>query len=103
MVCLSACTNDPPPLSDWQGRWWGPEGTYLDIAGGPEQFQLTIASLDGPVDYIGVAQGDQILFDLNDESATIYATDGEGTGMKWLVDNEHCLKVEPGDGYCRDE
>lgn len=102
VVCVSACTNEQVPVSNWQGRWWGPEGTYLDIDGGPERFQLTIANLDGPVDYVGVAEGDHIRFAMDGEMATIRATDGEGTGMKWLLDKEDCLKVEPGDGYCRD-
>lgn len=78
------------------------EGTYLDIAGGPEHFQLTIANLDGPVDYSGVAENDHIRFDFHGETATIRATNGAGTGMKWLLDKEDCLKVVPGDGYCRD-
>lgn len=103
---LAGCAegmNSSSSQLDWQGRWWGSEGTYLDIAGGPERFQLTIANLDGPVDYVGVADDDHIRFDINGETATIRATDGEGSGMKWLLDKDNCLKVEPGDGYCRDE
>ncbi|WP_108125647.1 hypothetical protein [Saccharospirillum mangrovi] len=101
---VSACSSEreTSSLSNWQGRWWGVEGTYLDIAGGPEQFQLTIANLDGPVQYTAVADGDQLRFDLNGETAVIFATDGVGSGMKWLAEKTNCLKVEPGDGYCRD-
>jgi len=105
-IIVAGCaeTMNPPSTDlNWQGRWWGPEGTYLDIAGGPKQFRLTIANLDGPVNYVGVADGDHIRFDVNGETATIRATDGEGTGMKWLMDKDNCLNVEPGDGYCRDE
>jgi hypothetical protein len=32
----------------------------------------------------------------------IHATDGVGTGMKWLVDKNNCLVVRPGEGFCRD-
>lgn len=103
-LSLMACDPDVGVTTDvdWQGRWWGVEGTYLDIAGGPEHFELTIANLDGPVQYAAVAVGDQLQFDLNGQTAIIYATDGVGSGMKWLADKDDCLKVEPGDGYCRD-
>ena len=33
---------------------------------------------------------------------TITATDGEATGMKWLLDKQNCLTVRSGEGYCRD-
>jgi hypothetical protein len=29
------------------------------------------------------------------------ATDGAGTGMKWLADKTDCLVVAPGEGFCR--
>lgn len=100
--CADTDRDSTSTALNWQGRWWGVEGTYLDIAGGPEKFQLTIANLDGPVEYVGVAENDHIRFEFQNATATIRATDGAGSGMKWLLDKDHCLKVELGDGYCRD-
>ena len=31
----------------------------------------------------------------------IYATNGIGTGMKWLADKNDCLAIRPGEGFCR--
>jgi hypothetical protein len=32
----------------------------------------------------------------------IRATNGNGTGMKWLVGKADCLTVRVGEGYCKD-
>ena len=32
----------------WVGRWIGPEGTFLDIAGGSGTYRVTVQNLDGP-------------------------------------------------------
>lgn len=86
----------------WLGRWNGPEGTYLEIIGTPADYRLTIANLDGPRRFVGRAQDGQIVFVRDGVVESIRATDGEATGMKWLLDKRNCLTVRSGEGYCRD-
>lgn len=88
----------------WPGRWRGPEGTFLLIApvSALGDYALTIQNLDGPTRYTGRRAGDTIAFTRQGSPATIRATDGPGTGMKWLQDKRHCLVIQPGEGYCRD-
>lgn len=86
----------------WLGRWNGPEGTYLDITGTPADYRLTIANLDGPRRFVGRAQDEQIVFVRDGVVESIRATDGEATGMKWLLDKHNCLTVRSGESYCRD-
>lgn len=33
---------------------------------------------------------------------TIRATNGPGTGMKWLADKRNCFVIRPGEGFGRD-
>ena len=86
----------------WLGRWNGPEGTYLDISGTPADYRLTIANLDGSRRFVGRAQGAKIVFVRDGVVESISATDGEATGMKWMLDKQNCLTVRSGEGYCRD-
>lgn len=107
MLC-AACSSTPEPAATgavtegWLGRWNGPEGTYLEIAGTPDDYRLTIANLDGPRRFVGRAQGERIVFVRDGVVETITATDGDATGMKWLMDKHDCLTVRSGEGYCRD-
>ena len=86
----------------WLGKWNGPEGTFLDIAGDKGVYTITIADLDGPKQYQGTAKNNQIIFERNGITETIQPTDGAGTGMKWLADKSNCLRVREGEGWCRD-
>ncbi|WP_322981151.1 hypothetical protein [Pseudomonas sp. C11] len=104
---LAGCTSsaheqDAKVSEQWLGRWNGPEGTYLDITGTPADYRLTIANLDGPRRFVGRAQDGQIVFVRDGVVESIRATDGEATGMKWLLDKHDCLTVRSGEGYCRD-
>jgi hypothetical protein len=85
----------------WLGRWRGPEGTYLHIGGGGGRYQLTIADLDGPRVFEGVAEGGSIVFERDGKRETLRPTDGRGTGMKWLAEEANCVVVVPGEGFCR--
>jgi hypothetical protein len=98
----SGSEQDGRVTEQWQGRWNGPEGTYLDITGTPADYRLTIADLDGPRRFVGRAQGGQIVFVRDGVVERIRAGDGEATGMKWLLDKQNCLTVRSGEGYCRD-
>lgn len=90
------------PLPDkWLGQWTGPEGTFLRIAGGQGKYEITVQNLDGPRTFTGVASGDRIQFERDGVVETIHATDGAGTGMKWLAERSSCLTVRFGEGYCR--
>ena len=113
VVLLAACAQDTPrepappaapaaaDWSAWQGRWTGPEGTFLEIGKVGDRYTLTIQNLDGPSTFEGVATGHGIQFTRNGQAEVLHATDGVGTGMKWLQDKTHCLTVRPGEGFCR--
>ena len=91
------------PVADkWLGKWSGPEGTFLQLAGGNGKYEVTIQNLDGPRTFQGNALGDQIVFERNGMKASLRATNGAETGMKWLSEKSNCLTVRAGEGYCRD-
>ena len=98
----SSDTITSPATDKWLGQWNGPEGTFLRLEGGKGSYDITIQDLDGPRIYQGTAAGAQIQFDRNGEQASIRATGGKETEMKWLRDKSNCLTIKPGEGYCRD-
>jgi hypothetical protein len=91
-----------PSTDKWLGRWIGPEGTFLQLAGGGGKYQITIQNLDGPRTFEGTTVGDQIAFERNGVKEYLHATNGTETGMKWLSEKSDCLTVRLGEGYCRD-
>ena len=86
----------------WIGQWNGPEGTFVRITGGSGHYDVTIQNLDGPRTFVGRAAGEKIEFERDGQRETLEASDGAGTGMKWLAEKKDCLKVRTGEGYCRD-
>jgi hypothetical protein len=102
----SAPLAKPPAVSaldTWQGTWNGPEGTYLKLTAKPGSgYEIVIKDLDGERSFEGVGSADQIHFTRDGRQERIRATDGTGTGMKWLADKSECLTVKPGEGYCRE-
>jgi len=89
-------------VDGWVGRWPGVEGTYLDIARNGDKYEIEIANLDGPKTYEGISAGDHIEFRRGGKMESIRASDGNGTGMKWLLDKTNCLVITWGsEGYCR--
>ena len=92
----------PPGTDAWVGRWNGPEGTYLDIAGANGVYEVTVKDLDAARTFDGVTAGDRIEFVRDGVHESIRPTNGEQTGMKWLADKTKCLTVKLGEGYCRD-
>ncbi|WP_277374000.1 hypothetical protein [Pseudomonas sp. AA-38] len=108
LMACAACSSTPERTTagavtdGWLGRWNGPEGTYLEITGTPDDYRLTIANLDGPRRFVGRAQGAKIVFVRDGVVESLTASDGEATGMKWLLDKHNCLTVRSGEGYCRD-
>ena len=86
----------------WLGKWAGPEGTFLLLAGGCGKYEVTIQNLDGPQTFKGLAVGDQIRFERNGVKEHLRATSGVETGMKWLSEKANCLSVRVGEAYCRD-
>ncbi|WP_157280973.1 hypothetical protein [Pelomonas sp. Root1237] len=87
--------------SPWVGRWHGPEGTYLEITGGPGTYSVTVQNLDGPRNFDAKAGTDTLVFTRDGVLETIRAGSGPETGMKWLADKHDCLIVKSGEGYCR--
>ncbi|ARN24031.1 hypothetical protein A4W93_23840 [Piscinibacter gummiphilus] len=90
------------PTDAWVGQWNGPEGTFLKVAGSHGTYDLTLSNLDGPRSFKGTADGDTIRFERDGKPQVLRATNGEGTGMKWLADKTECLVVAPGEGFCRE-
>lgn len=90
-------------VQDWNGLWFGPEGTSLTLAAKENsKYLVTLESMDGVIKkFEGVAGPDYIQFDREGVQERIKATDGEGTGMKWLADESNCLTIKEGEGYCR--
>jgi len=125
LLTLSACDNKTPVSSNtslatnitsstassmtssattdsWLGKWNGPEGTFIEISGGSGNYTIAIADLEGPKQFQGKSKGNQIMFERNGITEIIQASDGVGTGMKWLADKSNCLRVREGEGWCRE-
>lgn len=99
---VAGCTRPAPSTDAWVGRWIGPEGTYLEVAGAGGLYEITVMNLDGARTFVGSAQGERIVFERDGKTESVRATDGNGTGMKWLAGKTNCLTVRVGEGYCRD-
>lgn len=98
---------EPVDPAQWAGRWVGVEGMYLDIqpdaARGPGAFTLEMQySLDDSGTFPGDAVGNGIRFTRPDGTFLLTATDGEATGLRYLLEKQDCLTVTTGEGYCRD-
>ncbi|MDP3252827.1 MAG: hypothetical protein Q8M77_13065 [Hydrogenophaga sp.] len=91
-----------PAAEKWIGKWNGPEGTFLQLAGGSGQYEVTIQNLDGPRTFQGTAVGDRLEFERDGVRESVRASNGAETGMKWLSEKKDCLTVKSGEGYCRD-
>lgn len=100
--CNSNNTDSKLVTDNWQGKWNGPEGTYLELSGVNGSYMITIQNLDGPRTFQGVAVDNQIVFERDGIKESIHPTNGIETGMKWLSDKSNCLTVRLGEGYCRD-
>lgn len=96
-------SSSAQPTDEWLGKWVGPEGTFLLLAGGGGKYEVTIQNLDGPQTFKGFASGDQITFERHGVKEHLRATNGVETGMKWLGEKSNCLTVRVGEGYCRDQ
>jgi hypothetical protein len=98
----TAPTTANYPTDKWLGRWTGVEGTYLLLSRNGDKYSVEIADLDGPKLYEGVPAGDRIEFKRAGKTESVRATDGKGTGMKWLAREQNCLVVTVGsEGFCR--
>ena len=108
LIFAQGCTTDGPetataPGTDaWVGRWNGPEGTYLTIAGANGFYLVTVMDLDAPRSFDGVSVKGGIEFQRDGTTELLKHTNGDETGMKWLAGKTNCLTVKAGEGYCRD-
>jgi len=105
LVASHGCTASDPAATTtdaWIGRWNGPEGTYLELAGAHGRYEVTIKDLDAARTFAGATAGERIEFRRDGVTETIRATNGDATGMKWLAGKVSCLTIKPGEGYCRD-
>jgi hypothetical protein len=86
----------------WLGSWIGPEGTSLLVSRtAPNQYDVTVRSLDGVTTYPGVWGHDEIDFIREGRTEHIRAGTGTDTGMKWLLEKKNCLVIKLGEGFCR--
>jgi hypothetical protein len=91
-----------PRVDSWLGEWKGVEGTFLRLERKGAAYSVTIANLDGPRTFDATAAADAVTFVRDGRTETIRATDGAGTGMKWLAEKTDCLVVTAGsEGFCR--
>jgi len=105
LITVYGCTTRDaagPAPDAWVGRWNGPEGTYLVVAGAAGVYEITIKDLDAARTFNGFAAGDRIEFRRDGTAEAIRATTGDETGMKWLAGKTTCLTIKLGEGYCRD-
>lgn len=92
----------PEPTDSWVGRWNGPEGTFLEVTGGPGTYRVTVQNLDGPRSFDAKAGSGTLVFMRDGVTETLRPGNGVDTGMKWLADKRDCLVLKAGEGYCRD-
>lgn len=116
-VALAACQprdpkpaigmpSAPPPISSdaldlWLGEWIGAEGTSLTVSRQGEVYVLRIRDLDRTTSFQATPVAEGLQFERRGARETVHATDGAGTGMKWLAAKQECLTVRAGEGYCR--
>ena len=103
-IVSCGCTAEPQAArtDDWLGRWNGPEGTYLEIAGANGAYEITVKDLDAARTFEGRGAGDHIEFRRDGVAEQLRATNGDDTGMKWLAGKTSCLTIKRGEGFCRD-
>ena len=105
LLAVHGCTSGGAPgtaTDAWVGRWFGPEGTYLELAGANGVYEVTIKDLDAARTFAGATAGERIEFVRDGVPESIRATNGDATGMKWLAGKASCLTIKAGEGYCRD-
>jgi len=117
LLLLTACNDKATPSTSnaaasvaattiatdtWIGKWNGPEGTFIEIAGDKGNYKITIQDLDGPKQFQGRNNGNEISFERNGTTEVIQPSNGTDTGMKWLDGKSDCLRVRLGEGWCRD-
>lgn len=98
----SSTTTSANIIDNWLGKWNGPEGTFLQLAGNDGEYEITIQNLDGPRTFPAQAVGNHIEFERDGVKEILRATNGVETGMKWLSEKSDCLTIRLGEGYCRD-
>jgi hypothetical protein len=101
VASLAGCARKEMP-PEWAGRWTGPEGTYLDIAGSDGRYTVTIRNLDAARTFEASVAEAGLVFERDGVRESIRATNGDATGMKWLAGKANCLTIRTGEGYCRD-
>ena len=100
--CAPDDSSSSATTDAWVGRWNGPEGTYLEVAGGSGRYDITVKDLDRARTFLGSTVGDHIEFKRDGTNESLRPTNGNDTGMKWLAGKTNCLTIKLGEGYCRD-
>src|SRR3546814_10930064 len=103
------CSSDRPAtaphrFASWAGKWTGVEGMYVTITPTePEHYKLDMQSdLDTKGTYEGPDSEHGIQFERGGQPFTLYRTNGDDIGLKYMTRKHECLKVQDGAGYRRD-
>lgn len=93
-----------PTAGALAGRWTGPEGTWLEVFPASDTaFNLTFHNMDNNITQVtGRPVGDKLVFDRKGKTDTLSKATGDQTGMKWLAGKTNCVRVNEGEGYCKD-
>ena len=89
--------------ADWQGKWIGVEGMYIEIIPtSPGTYDITMQyDLENEARVTGTDKDGVIAFERNGEALSLRPAIGDEIGLKWLDGQQNCLMVQDGEGYCR--
>ena len=98
MIFFFSATKDQ---YEYEKKWNGPEGTYLQITGDKGVYEITIKDLDQVRTFRGSTLNDHVEFQRDGVKESLRSGSGDDTGMKWLAGKEDCLVIKLGEGFCR--
>lgn len=92
-------------LSEWQGQWDGPAGTFLKVEKSGDGYGVTIKSAEKEERYLGVGVPGlmKIRFRRGEVDETVHLGAGFDSGVNELMGKPFCLIVKRGEAYCRDK
>ncbi len=94
----TAAMNNMVDQGHWQ--WSGPEWTFIAISKHGDRYLVKINSFDGQERYDGIAVGDYLEFQRDGKGESLCSGSGADTGMKWIRDEQNCLVIKTGEGFC---
>lgn len=106
-----AVTPTPSTIDKLLGKWDGPEGTYITVAGAApgtnsdgsvKKYSIEIKNLDKSEKFEGIGKDGVIEFIRKGKTETVRAATGPETGMKGVEKETNCVVINKGsEGFCR--